>query len=101
MNIAPLALQFAPKGRCISFLKLLHLPGSRTSFLRIDGGWSPHGYDHLAIFHTSVHVGVVEVGLPHLSRFLRRQAVLRVHLVFDVLRLRQKKNASSAPHRQR
>ena len=41
INIAPLGVQFAPKGRCISFLNLLNMPGSRANFLRIDGGWSP------------------------------------------------------------
>ena len=83
INIALLALQFAPKGRCISFLNLLKLPGSRASFLRIDGGWSPHGCDHLAIFHIPLRVWVVKVGQPHVSRLLRCHAVLRVYLVFD------------------
>ena len=81
----PLALQFAPKGRCTSFIKLLHLHGSRTSFLRIE------------VVGIPMFVGVVKVGLPH----FRRHAVLRVHLVFDVFHLCQRKNASSAHHCQR
>ena len=45
-----------------------------------------------------MHIGVVKIGLPHLNRLLRRHAVLRVHVVFDVFRPRQKKNASNALH---